>query len=263
MSTIHALRAGRLAVDSRSVTPRTPPGAATPASPAQTKPDFIPLGSDTAREATGASEAAYLRFETQEEEIRKFAGRLRRLGAEHWPRHAEVVELFCGRGNGLHALQSLGFERVEGMDLSAALLAQYQGTATTHRGDCRRIPFPQRSKDVVIVQGGLHHLSALPYDLRQVFAEIHRVLRKDGRVAIVEPWPTPFLKLVHWLSARPAARRCSGKLDAFQTMFEHERITYERWLGHPGLILELARVYFAPMQESFAWGKWNFVGRPL
>src|SRR5437762_12555511 len=48
-------------------------------------------------------EAAYLRFETPEEEIRKFIGRLNRLGARQWPSDAEIVELFCGRGNGLVA----------------------------------------------------------------------------------------------------------------------------------------------------------------
>src|SRR6266513_1650687 len=52
------------------------------------------------------SEAAYLRFESPEEEIRKFIRRLTRLGASQWPRDAEIVELFCGRGNGLLSLQS-------------------------------------------------------------------------------------------------------------------------------------------------------------
>ena len=63
-------------------------------------------------------EAAYLRFETPEQEIRKFVKRLRALGVSKWPRDNEIVELFCGRGNGLRALQSLGFTRVEGVDLS-------------------------------------------------------------------------------------------------------------------------------------------------
>src|ERR1700682_1296484 len=63
-------------------------------------------------------EAAYLRFESPEEEIRKFIRRLTRLGAPQWPRDAEIVELFCWRGNGLLALQQLGFTRPEGVDLS-------------------------------------------------------------------------------------------------------------------------------------------------
>src|SRR5438132_7278717 len=48
-------------------------------------------------------EAAYLRFETPEQEIQKFIARLNRLGAPQWPRDSEIVELFCGRGNGLIA----------------------------------------------------------------------------------------------------------------------------------------------------------------
>src|SRR6266567_7238750 len=69
-------------------------------------------------------EAAYLRFETPEQEIHKFIARLKRLRARQWPRDAEIVELFCGRGNGLIALQLLGFTRLEGVDLSPRLLAQ-------------------------------------------------------------------------------------------------------------------------------------------
>jgi ubiquinone/menaquinone biosynthesis C-methylase UbiE len=151
---------------------------------------------------------------------------------------------------------------VEGADLSSALLAQYRGPARTHRGDCRHLPFPEQCRDAAIVQGGLHHLSTLPDDLDQVFMEIQRVLRKNGRVVFVEPWLTPFLKLVHWVAARPVARRCSTKLDAFQTMFEHERRTYEQWLTQPDLILTLARARFSTIHESFAWGKRNFVGTP-
>src|SRR5437016_13328250 len=77
---------------------------------------------------TDAWEAAYQRFETPEEEIRKFTRRLHKFGADSWNRDALVVELFCGRGNGLHALHQFGFHRVEGIDLSPTLAARYQGT---------------------------------------------------------------------------------------------------------------------------------------
>jgi hypothetical protein len=64
-------------------------------------------------------ETAYSRFESPEQEIQKFTRRLNKLGAANWPRDADIVELFCGRGNGLHALSQLGFTRLEGVDLSA------------------------------------------------------------------------------------------------------------------------------------------------
>ena len=205
-------------------------------------------------------EAAYLRFETPEQEIQKFIARLNRLGAPEWPRDAEIVELFCGRGNGLMALDRLGFTRIEGVDLSARLIAQYRGPAKCIIADCRQLPFADRSKDVVIVQGGLHHLSTLPDDLDQTFSEMQRVLRKDARVVFVEPWLTPFLRLVHAIAEIPLARRLSNKMDALATMIQFERSTYEQWLSQPELIKKIARAHFVPVHESFAWGKWNFVG---
>jgi len=208
-------------------------------------------------------EAAYLRFETPEQEIQKFVRRLTKLGIDQLPREARVVELFCGRGNGLHALERLGFTHLEGVDLSPRLIALYHGIAHCYVCDCRRLPFPDQSRDMLIVQGGLHHLPVLSADLAPTFAEMRRVLRKDCRVVIVEPWLTPFLKLVHAISGVRLVRRCSAKLDALATMIDYERTTYEQWLNHPELILKLARAHFLPLQEKFAWGKWMFVGKPL
>ena len=217
---------------------------------------------NAAKQGIDLWEAAYLRFETPEEEVRKFTERLRRLGVDEWPRETSVVELFCGRGNGLHALARLGFRNIEGVDLSPRLLAEYAGEARCYTGDCRELPFADKSKGAAIVQGGLHHLPVLPDDLERVFAELGRVLRPDGRVVFVEPWLTPFLRAVHGVAENLLARRLSVKLDALATMIENERQTYENWLGRPQEISQLAGRYFQPEQESFAWGKWNFVGRP-
>ena len=63
-------------------------------------------------------EEAYTRFETPAEEINKFIGRCTRIGMRSWSRSSNVVELFCGRGNGLKALERMGFTRLEGVDLS-------------------------------------------------------------------------------------------------------------------------------------------------
>jgi ubiquinone/menaquinone biosynthesis C-methylase UbiE len=207
-------------------------------------------------------EAAYLRFETPEQEIQKFIARLNRLGAKQWPRETEIVELFCGRGNGLCALERLGFKHLEGVDLSPRLVAQYRGPAKCIVSDCRQLPFADRSKDVLIVQGGLHHLTTLPEDLDRSFSEMRRVLRKDGRVVFVEPWLTPFLKFVHAISGNSVARRLSNKIDALATMIQFERRTYHQWLSQPDLIQKIARVHFVPVHESVAWGKWRFVGTP-
>jgi ubiquinone/menaquinone biosynthesis C-methylase UbiE len=205
-------------------------------------------------------EEAYLRFERPEQEIQKFLARLRRLGAAAWPKETRIVELFCGRGNSLRAWERLGFRNLEGVDLSPRLIALYNGPAKCTVADCRQLPFKDASKDAAVVQGGLHHLVQLPEDLEQTFAEIRRVLTSNGRVLFVEPWRTPFLTFVHFLVEKRAVRRLSAKIDALATMIDYECQTYEQWLNQPRQISALARKYFVPLHESFAWGKWNFVG---
>jgi SAM-dependent methyltransferase len=206
-------------------------------------------------------ETAYARFETPAQEVRKFSRRLTKLGAANWPRDADIVELFCGRGNGLHALGNLGFTKVEGVDLSPALAAQYQGPAKLHVGDCRQLPFAARSKDIVIVQGGLHHLETLPQDLEQTLAEISRILREQGMLAVVEPWLTPFLALVHRVCHSKIARRMVPKIDAFATMVALEGEIYARWLAQPEAILSLFNRFFCEEFHSIGWGKCLYVGR--
>ena len=90
------------------------------------------------------------------------------------------------------------FENLEGVDISPELVARYEGPAKIHVTDCRDLPFEGDSRDIVVVQGGLHHLIDIPKDLNTTFCEIRRVLRPDGLFVMVEPWLTPLLHLVHF-----------------------------------------------------------------
>lgn len=223
-------------------------------------PKSVPVGpSQTCCNA--AWEAAYARFETPQEEIRKFTRRLTALGSDQWPRDARIVELFCGRGNGLHALHNLGLTRLEGVDLSASLLAQYTGPARLYAWDCRQLHFDDCSKDIVIVQGGLHHLQSLPEDLDLTLSEVYRVLSDEGLFVVVEPWLTPFLRFVHAVCRAPIARSLSRKVEALATMIQYEQETYDQWLGQAPAILGLLDRHFRTEQCSVAWGKLSFVGR--
>jgi SAM-dependent methyltransferase len=207
-----------------------------------------------------AWEAAYLRFETPEQEIRKFVTRLRAVGAAAWPRDARVLELFCGRGNGLVALERLGFTDLDGVDLSPRLVRLYRGRGRCAAADCRAMPIRSASHDVAIVQGGLHHLPDVTADLPIVLAEVRRVLKPGGLFVVVEPWLTPFLRMAHAACESPA-RRLWGRLDALATMIDYERDTYERWLANPGFIRSRLTAAFDTQLRQERWGKLVFVGR--
>ena len=45
-------------------------------------------------------------------------------------------------------------------------------------------------------------------------------------------------------------------------MIEHERTTYEQWLGQPDVILKLVGKHFHTVNQNIGWGKWSFVGTP-
>jgi SAM-dependent methyltransferase len=204
-------------------------------------------------------EDAYRRFETPAMEVARFTKRLRALGADKWPQTARIGELFCGRGNGLLALDRLGFHDVEGIDPSPTLVATSDGPGRSMVGDCRELPWSDASKDILIVQDGLYHLQDLEPDLRQVVREVRRVLVDGGRFVVIEPWLTPLLQLAHAASFS-RLRKWLDRVDAFATMVEHERETYERWLNSPELVRGMLDDYFFAEHVSFACGKMRYVG---
>ena len=216
---------------------------------------------DLTRSSTDLWEAAYLRFETAPEETRKFRARLLQLGARDWPRDARIVELCCGRGSGLIALGELGFTRVEGVDLSRGLLRQSVSRSRCYQADVRQLPVATESRDVLIVQGGLHHIGEFPSGLREVFDEARRVLVSGGRFAIVEPWSTPFLAAAYRAALFGPTRRLWHKLDALGTMIEHEWATLKPWLEGSDQILALYRERFHPELLRMARGMLTSVGR--
>lgn len=207
-------------------------------------------------------EAAYQRFESEAEEMAKFRRRFRLMGVEQWPRGADVVNLFCGTGRELKCLTEMGFLNLEGVDLSRSLLEAYDGPAQLYLGDCRDLKFPDASKDFVVIQGGVHHLPGVPEDVDQCLREVRRILRPGGKLALVEPWWTPFLRTVHFIHRFSLPRKLYPRLDALAVMTEQEAETYFPWLDHGPEILPLFDRYFVPELQRIEWGKLMFVGTP-
>ncbi len=206
-------------------------------------------------------ETAYNRFDTREQEIAKFRRRLRALGCDAWPRDSRIVDLFCGSGRNLECLESLGFHDLHGVDLSPRLIEQYTGGAARYVGDATDLHFPDAFSDVVIVQGGLHHLPGLPGDLAKCLSQIRRILKPGGTVVIVEPWLTPMLRLVHWGCRRAVLRAVWPKLDALAIMIEEEIETYSRWLDSADMVLRLLEENFTSEIVRFSFGKIAYRGR--
>jgi ubiquinone/menaquinone biosynthesis C-methylase UbiE len=207
-------------------------------------------------------ENAYNRFETEEEEIRKFEKRLVSMGAANWAKNVKIVDLFCGSGRNLICLERLGFSDLHGVDLSPRLLSRYSGSAQLYVGDATELQFPDSWADIVIVQGGLHHLPNLEESFGKCLDEIHRILKSDGLFVMVEPWATPFLSVAHWSCRRKLIRWISPKVDALAVMIEEERETYYSWLSSANKILDELAARFEKKFLQIKMGKFNFIGSP-
>ncbi len=99
-----------------------------------------------------------------------------------------LLDVGCGSGSApCHAVKSWGCEAV-GIDINPRMLARLKERRKrkrldvhTVRGDATRLPFPEESFDIAVVESVLYLL-----EIQQGLSEIRRVLKSHGRVGAVE-----------------------------------------------------------------------------
>ncbi len=92
-----------------------------------------------------------------------------------------VLEVGCGTGIWMEELQPI-VKSIAGVDLSAGMVEQAKRKGLDARiGDVESLPFPNASFDFIYSYRVLPHVPNLP----QAFAEMKRVLRKDGRAILM------------------------------------------------------------------------------
>lgn len=103
---------------------------------------------------------------------------IRDLGLPHG---ATVLDLACGTGDFCKGLAGAGLRPV-GIDLSYGMLAAARTSAPLVQGDALRLPAPDGSVDGVTCGFALRNFR----ELGPFFAELSRVVRPAGRVALLE-----------------------------------------------------------------------------
>jgi len=103
---------------------------------------------------------------------------IRDLGLPHG---ATVLDLACGTGDFCKGLAGAGLRPV-GIDLSYGMLAAARTSAPLVQGDALSLPVPDGSVDGVTCGFALRNFR----ELGPFFAELSRVVRPAGRVALLE-----------------------------------------------------------------------------
>ncbi len=119
---------------------------------------------------------------------------LRGIGLKMYtPReNMNVLDVGCGTGTYLKLYQKAGC-LVSGIDLSPAMLQKAKirlgNEASLVLGDASRMPYPDRSFDLVVMTTVLHEM---PPDVRSaVIDDSKRVLKDRGRILIIDYHPGP------------------------------------------------------------------------
>lgn len=97
------------------------------------------------------------------------------------PRGSRVLDIAAGTGDFCRELQRAGHIAV-GIDLSLGMLRAARTEAPLVQGDALRLPFPDASLDGVTCGFALRNL----VDLAAFFADVARVVRPGGRIALLD-----------------------------------------------------------------------------
>jgi demethylmenaquinone methyltransferase/2-methoxy-6-polyprenyl-1,4-benzoquinol methylase len=108
------------------------------------------------------------------------------------PAHSTILDLACGTGDLCRELSSAGYRPI-GMDLSFGMLAAARTDAPLVHADALRLPVATESVDGVTCGFALRNF----VDLGPFLAELARVLRPGGRIALLEVAEPPN-RLLRW-----------------------------------------------------------------
>ena len=98
------------------------------------------------------------------------------------PKRARILEVGCGSGRLLRALDALGYEHLVGSEISHARLKQVSrlGPSSAQLVWCSEVPFATATFDAVVSAAVVEHIVDPPGWL----AELARVTKRDGIVSI-------------------------------------------------------------------------------
>lgn len=136
--------------------------------------------------------------------------RRRAVGALDLGPAATVLDLACGTGDLCRDLVAAGYRSV-GVDLSLGMLHHARTTAPLAQADALALPLGEGTVDGAISGFALRNFLALP----PVFAELARVVRPGGRIALLDVAapPNPFLRAGHGIYFGKVVPRIGGLLS--------------------------------------------------
>ncbi|MGH9275352.1 MAG: ubiquinone/menaquinone biosynthesis methyltransferase [Acidimicrobiales bacterium] len=214
-----------------------------------TMPETLPEGEEKVAAVRGMFDAIAPRYDlvnrimTFRMDVRWRKRTVRSLGLRPG---AVVVDLACGTGDLCRELAAQAARPI-GIDLSFGMLAAARTEAPLLQGDALRLPLPDGSADAVTCGFALRNFASLP----PFFAELNRVVRPGGRIALLEVAEPPnrLLRFGHGIYFGKVVPLVGGLLsDPAAYRYLPRSVAY---LPEPATMLaELADAGFADVERT-------------
>jgi len=170
--------------------------------------------------------------------LRNMPGKLARLGVTEQPRESRILDMCCGHGEALMVMNTWGFRHVEGFDQRIHEPLKSAKEFTCHEGNAHATGLLSNHYDLILNIHSMHHLGNVE-QLSIWIEEMRRILKPNGRFAIVDFYASPHLALAFWL-------------------FRHDWFHMNRYLRHFGKQVQDEWDFLGPYVKN-----WNAIRRLL
>lgn len=167
-----------------------------------------------------------------------YLNKLQRLGYQSWPKDAMILDLCCGSGELLSILRSEGFTNLHGIDITIDSTLAKQQWAKITSGSSSQLSYQNHFFDVVVCFHSLHHLGGIA-GISATLNEVARVLKPAGRLALVDFYASPWLKLILELFRRDYLAWISNGLKNFSILIKEEDPYLRRYLNEWNQLMKL------------------------
>lgn len=159
-----------------------------------------------------------------------------------------ILDVGCGTGTHLELYQRYHCN-LYGLDLSPSMLEvarkRLGGTAQLDLGDATHMPYEEGMFDLVIAMLTLHEMPPKTREL--VLGEMKRVLKKDGRILLIDFHTGPYQPLQGWISKTIIffSELAAGR--------EHYR-NYRKFMAQGGLVPQITQHHFQVEKQQILAG---------
>lgn len=167
----------------------------------------------------------------------------------HIPKNAKILDAGCGTGENIAYLESVGYSRIKGIDLSedSILLCKKRGLKNVVQGDLKKLPFEDNSFDAVY---SMDVLGLIPEkERKQVIHELYRVLKPGGWL-IIQCAALEWLRSEHDVVVSMHHRFTKKEIKEEFRQFELQKLSYRFFILFP--LMSLVKLLKRPSAHKKA-----------